>query len=458
MKTVFDTFAKTFPAHVDNLALSWPNLPGWFHLSNRAKEPQQAKAFFLCAIHKKFGVVPKDGMTFALVFPQNIDSASVPQGDSSRTKPPFTERLDGFFKQLETTITAPEVLPSYGMFALTTEIEIGKMKPLLEGAPTGMFVTVGGERAFRGAALLDTITALLIFDYDARTVRFNQINAKLLKAPDLQTYRQLRWQAPFSAWQKLDPTLTADDFKFWRGNVATSSVHDGLAKLGERLNQYGDDQVSEKFSTLTLAIKQGIPLSSEDKIWYDKVKAGNKCAKLSLSDPDQPFLEAGTYLRFKLNNYLFDETLFQRLHNLAVNQRIFSVAANLADSATQDAIIKAFNDFTIDIAVLDLDNTYLPSYLGTRAYARLVQGLIPRGSNESRLIAMANFRTENSRYTPNQACSHSHYNAYFAFTFELLKRYPPILSEQALIHEFGKHKKELDQNNWQDIKLFRVKN
>jgi len=87
------------------------------------------------------------------------------------------------------------------VFPISTEMQIGKIKNLLDRAPKGLFLTVGGERAFRGASMFDGLEYLIIFDISPIIIRFNQINIELLRAPNKET-KTLRWDANFAEWKK----------------------------------------------------------------------------------------------------------------------------------------------------------------------------------------------------------------------------------------------------------------
>lgn len=451
VRTVYNTLAKNFPEHADNLALAIAEKPGWFHLTKRMQDNKLADELFLCALYRKFGVqIPNNALlTLVKNFEKPVVAPEAPKSPPSSLHP--------FFEKLRTSIPLPpEPKKGVGIFALTTEIEIGKMRDLLSNAPRGLYATLGGDRAFRAAALLEHIRALLIFDVDARTVRFNQINARLLKAKDLKQYRHLRWDAPYSEWLLVDKSLTKDDYNFWQRHVvALDDTNPNVLALSERLNRYQSDLVSQRFNKLHAEIAKGVNLSEQDMDWYTKISAQNPCAKLYLADVNKPFIDASSYMRYKEGNYLFDEKLFERLRNLAVNNLIFSVPAQLADYRTQDAIIAAFKEYNVNVSVLDLDNGFLASYLGSEAYDRLVKGLLPFGTDESLLVAMANMHTAKSRYKVNQACSHTYFNVYVGFTFKYIQKLAKPLTEQMMIDIFRKNKQEFFQNNWQDIKLFR---
>lgn len=355
------------------------------------------------------------------------------------------ESLASLFSHLK-VIKPPPVVETRGQFGLTSETELGKIAPLLSGSPPGAFVTVGGDRAYRGAALLPSIESLVIFDNDAGTVRFNQINAKLLKAKDLATYRYLRWESKFNEWQSLDKSLSEEDFKFWRKIVLSEET------LSEKLNRFESDIVSKRFMKLYAEKNR---MSLRDSAWYLWTSQTNQCAIFFLEDPQKnKFLDAASFVRYRQGNYLFDEQLYQRLKSLALANKIFSVVADLSEQSTQDLIIAAFHDFDVTISVLDLDNTYVEDYIGPIKYERLVNGLLPSGKDNSLLIAMKNKVTDD-RYPREQHCEFHIYNAYLGFTFEYLRRSPSSIEEKQLDQIWQESVPEFDQNSWQDIRLIK---
>ena len=107
----------------------------------------------------------------------------------------------------------PEVFP------VSTEIQIGKIRNLIERAPAkGVYVSVGGERAFRSASMYKGVESLVIFDISPTIIRFNKINVELLKAENKEQYKKLRWESDFAKWQETSKDLTEADFKWWNDN------------------------------------------------------------------------------------------------------------------------------------------------------------------------------------------------------------------------------------------------
>ena len=58
----------------------------------------------------------------------------------------------------------PKQDPDFRTFGISTEIEIWKLLPILDVAPAGAYVSVGGERSFRAASLFEGVSSLVILD------------------------------------------------------------------------------------------------------------------------------------------------------------------------------------------------------------------------------------------------------------------------------------------------------
>lgn len=88
-------------------------------------------------------------------------------------------------------------------FVAPNEMQPGDALPLLRNSPaaaTGLYVRVGTERAYVGAALAKA-TALLLVDIDPQAVRFNRINRALLKTSrSREDYLKLRLHASQKDW------------------------------------------------------------------------------------------------------------------------------------------------------------------------------------------------------------------------------------------------------------------
>ncbi|MGN6669937.1 MAG: hypothetical protein ACTHJ4_00140 [Candidatus Nucleicultricaceae bacterium] len=97
------------------------------------------------------------------------------------------------------------VLTSYSLmavernkvFPVSTEFQIGKIKPIVEHAPKGIYISVGSERSFRGASMIPHVTKVYLLDLSPEIIRFNTINMQLLKAESRSIYRHLRWESSY---------------------------------------------------------------------------------------------------------------------------------------------------------------------------------------------------------------------------------------------------------------------
>lgn len=122
------------------------------------------------------------------------------------------------------------------VFPVSTEIQIGKIRNLIERAPAkGVYVSVGGERAFRGASMYRDVESLVIFDISPTIIRFNKINVELLKAENKEKYKKLRWESDFAKWQETSKDLTEADFIWWNDNIRAIKGYD----FPEILNKTG---------------------------------------------------------------------------------------------------------------------------------------------------------------------------------------------------------------------------
>lgn len=139
----------------DDVALVLPGIQGQFILSRRANDKELAQKSSLCSVQEDFKIKPFDGMWFV---PVSAKQLHVQPRDIPKSLPTNTDKtaIDDLFKTLSNNIKKPPQNKSTKHnFALTTEIELGKIEPLLNDAPPGLYVTTGGDRAFRAAALLD---------------------------------------------------------------------------------------------------------------------------------------------------------------------------------------------------------------------------------------------------------------------------------------------------------------
>lgn len=331
-------------------------------------------------------------------------------------------------------------LATQTVFPLSTEIELGKIQQILNKAPPGIYLTVGGERAFRGAAMFKNITQLLIVDTAPEVIRFNQINSQLLKAPDLETYKNLRWHSDYKSWREI-ATLSEEDFQWWVEHIRKLQGY----SLPEELNRYGhaiENQrflrirskllelyptVQDKFNRqeslmfrfiqkeeLNPLTEGSDPLSIDDITWWiEQRDLPNSCVHQLLEHPEQA-VDFGQILDYRSGNYLFDPDLYQNLHHLAMSNQIHVLKLNLSEPKDRAQLQAKMNSISVPLAVFDSDNLFAYYYLGEKDFRILLNELIPLGKPNSILIVMNNYTFV--------ACGQ--FQFYVGFTFENIQQWP----------------------------------
>lgn len=282
----------------------------------------------------------------------------------------------------------------FSVFPISSEMQIGKLQPIILRAPKGGYVTVGAERSFRAVSMMPQATFLLQFDVAGDIVRFNLINTELLKTPSREHYQKLRWQASFLDWKAfiaerfekgIKVKLSKDDFEWWQKKVRDLDAMN--YKLPEYLNRY----------------HKSPPCDAKDK--YEKS------------------IDLATVLDYKTGNYLFYDDLYANLHRLAIEERILTLQINLMDKSQIDQLVGYLKENNLQIGLLDLDNLYYKDYLGQEAFHTLLHALKPLGVDDSILVVMSNYK--------DYACGQ--YQIYMGFRFNQVDTWPKALRMQTFI-------------------------
>lgn len=296
----------------------------------------------------------------------------------------------------------PQEEPGYETFAVSTEMEIGKAWPILKEAPAGAFISVGAERSFRGASMAERTTELIVIDVSPRVIRFTQINRQLLKTKTLAQYRSLRFDAPVSEW--ISAGLTQDDFSWWDENVR--HFDNKPFPYAEMFNRFETDTFYQRFKR-----KGSDPQESD---WWKKLTTKEYgCYANWDHDPGLVF-DFASIVDFKTGNYLFDEALYEKLHRLAIHDKIHAVYLNLSDLDTVKNFVDSLYKDGSRIAVLDLDNANLDNFLGDDRYKKTVNQFLAAGQSNSILLVMVNYA--------RVACSR--FQTYVGFQFDFVKDWP----------------------------------
>lgn len=281
--------------------------------------------------------------------------------------------------------------PEFTVFPVSSEMQIGKLQKFLIDTPNGAYLTVGAERGFKGASMMPNASALWLLDISDEIIKFNQINTKLLKTPKRTDYLKLRWEADFNTWDKQQAGLTQADFDWWVKHIRDINKMDYA--LPEYLNKFG------KSPTCTQKNNQNIKLTKLDKT------------------------DLGKIIDYKQGSYLFNDNLYNRIHLLALNNKIFTAKFDLGDPKEIAKLTTLLNQQKVMISVLDLNNLYYSDYLGEKKYLDLIHALQAFGQPSSMLIAMSNYK--------RLACAQ--FQMYLAFTFGQVNKWPADFKMQYFI-------------------------
>jgi len=216
---------------------------------------------------------------------------------------------------------------------------------LLKASPNGgIYVTVGGDRAFNGVALSNS-SHLLILDYNRDIIEFAAINSALLKiARDRNDYLQLRLKA---------------DANEWAARAKASGLGDGLSAV---------DSAGKK---------KTVPWSEAWAWWSANVShpAGPLTNPYHIDPKGDPVKDRD----FRNANYLYDGALFKKVSDLAKANRIefhlqdLSKPRGLNECSGMDGVLAGIKESKLKVSVLDLSNAWQRTYLFPHATQDLVK-------------------------------------------------------------------------------------
>ena len=221
-----------------------------------------------------------------------------------------------------------ESQPNPGVYLPPNEQHPAVALPIYRKSNRGVYLSVGTERSFIGAAL-SSASALFVIDYDPQTIRFANINRALLAAStDRADYLNLRLSASPELWQQRSQRLAAQDkmtlsnpdsWAFWDKNV--------------RKNQTAWDSAFGHFHT-------------------------------EPNGPSDPFFAS---------NYLFDDRLYSHLSQLAKGSRIWALQLDLRHQNEVRSLCEELKAKALTLGVIDTSDVPNASETGTSVAARYVK-------------------------------------------------------------------------------------
>jgi len=223
---------------------------------------------------------------------------------------------------------ATESQPTPGIYLPPNEQHPAVALPIYRKSNHGVYVSVGTERSFIGAAL-SRANALFVIDYDQQTIRFANINRALLAAStDRADYLTLRLSASPELWQQRSQRLAAED-------KATLSNPDSWTFWDKKVrkNQTAWDNAFGHFHT-------------EPK------------------GPGDPFFAA---------NYLFDDRLYRQLSQLAKSSRIWALRLDLRHENEVRSFYQELKSRALTLGIIDTSDVPNSSETGTSVAAQYIQ-------------------------------------------------------------------------------------
>lgn len=223
---------------------------------------------------------------------------------------------------------ATESQPNPGIYLPPNEQHPAVALPIYHKSNHGVYVSVGTERSFIGAALSGA-EALFVIDYDPQTVRFANINRALLAAStDRADYLNLRLSASPELWQQRSRHLAAED-KETLSNPDSWTFWDKKV----RKNQTAWDNAFGHFHT-------------EPKV------------------PSDPFFAS---------NYLFDDRLYSQLSQLAKGSRIWALQLDLRHENEVRSLCEELKSRGLTLGVIDTSDVPNASNTGASVAAQYVK-------------------------------------------------------------------------------------
>lgn len=180
----------------------------------------------------------------------------------------------------------------------------------------GILISLGTDRALMTTALVEKVTAVVQIDMDPNVVRYNRINLELLKfAEDCDEYRFLRISATYKDWLQ-------------RVNGMES-----ILSLRKEYNWWRKAMMLGQF-----------------KMFHERTP---KADRFSL----RPYEGA---------NYLYNENLFQRLRQLALENKIQIRQVNLKNRNAIKNLVLSIDEGQ-NISLFDMSNAWWDKYAGAQA-------------------------------------------------------------------------------------------
>ncbi len=236
--------------------------------------------------------------------------------------------------------------------------------PLIQGAPEGVYITVGTERAFTVASSTPEISHLLIVDADPMVILFNKINIALLKAsPSQKFFREFRLNPTPAGWIQ---------------------VRNILESHGDKDSElFEEAKLSWWIQNSTTKSRNQHDISNWNRFYNFKEREYG----FSRFNPKKRTNEYVMAFPFAETQYMFNKDAYKKISLMAKTGRIQVETANFSDTSFLNLLNRELIRQNLPITVLDISNCWkLAQYMSPYEFKNLIKALAPSMTEQSRLI------------------------------------------------------------------------
>jgi hypothetical protein len=230
------------------------------------------------------------------------------------------------FPALEVDVTQGKLDPEFRFLAPNEYYPI-RMKSLTTYAPQGGYLGVGTERTWTAIALNPQITFAILVDKSPEAVFYNQINLELIRvSKDRSHYLKLRFGGNRDHWQQAVGDLSP------------------------------------------IPNPQNILLKKETFEWWEKARQNKEFEFFHKADHP--------YELFKKANYLFDDSLFDSIKKLVLDDKIQVSLIDLSKNEQINKLIEPIQEKGLKLSLVDISNAWGFSYIDIgKEFKNLILGL-----------------------------------------------------------------------------------